>query len=138
MLGCDLPTPSPNASKCVRSIEIVDLNTTSDGSITKHFAPTIRYQASAPELRVLQQYIRERNQWTPTVFQSINCWFAHGTALRAQIDKRKHLIKLVHGILSTGKVLHCKDMIRNRCPACQQSMEDWQHIIRCSAMPRQT
>ena len=55
------------------------------------------------------------------------------------MDKRTYLIKLVHGILPTGKVLYCKDMIRNRCPAaCQQSMEDWQHIMRCIETPQQT
>ena len=107
---------------------------TPDGSITKNFAPTIRYQASAPEL---QKYIQERNKWTPQVFQYIN-WPAHRTSLRARIDKRTHLIKFVHGILPTGKVLHRKDTIRNRCPACKQIMEDWQHIMRCPAKNRQS
>ena len=113
----------------------IGLNT-SDGSITKNFAPTIRYRpASAPEL---QKYIQDRNKWNPhQVFQSVN-WPAHGTSFRARIDKRTHLIKLVHGILPTGKVLHRKDTIRNRCPTCQQIMEDWQHIMRCTAAPQQT
>ena len=112
----------------------VGLNT-SDGSITKRFAPTIRYQASAPEL---QRYIQERKKWSLHVFQSAK-WTAHGTAsLRARIEKRTHLIKLLHGILPTGKVLHRKDTIRNRCPACKQTMEDWQHIMRCNDKTRQT
>ena len=106
---------------------------TSDGSITKNFAQTIRYQASAPEL---QQYIQDQNKWNLQVFNSVN-WPAHGTSLRARIDKRTHLIKLVHGILPTGKVLHRKDTLRSRCPACQQIMEDWKHIMRCNASPRQ-
>jgi hypothetical protein len=104
---------------------------TPEGSITKQYAHTIQYQTSAPEI---QQYLMERSKWTHHTFQTIN-WPAHGSTLRARIDKRTHLTKLVHGsILPTGKVLHRKNMIRNRCPACQQSTEDWQHIMRC--LPR--
>jgi hypothetical protein len=105
---------------------------TPDGSVTKNYTSAIRYQASAPELH---QHIQERNQWTAQVFNYVN-WPAHGTSIRARTDKRTHLIKLIHGILPTGKVLHRKDMIRNRCPACQQSMEDWQHIMRCTSIQR--
>ena len=107
---------------------------TPEGSVTKKYAHTIRYQATAPEL---QKHIMERYKWTQHTFQTIN-WLAHGSALRVRIDKRTHLTKLVHGILPTGKVLHRKDMLRNQCPACRQSMEDWQHIMRCRSPPRQT
>ena len=105
-----------------------------EGSATKKYAHTIRYQAAAPALR---QHIMERNKWTDHTFQTIN-WPAHGSALRERIDKRTHLTKLVHGILPTGKVLHRKNMLRNQCPACQQCMEDWQHIMRCNSPARQT
>jgi hypothetical protein len=105
-----------------------------EGSATKKYAHTIRYQASVPALR---QHLMERNKWTDHTFQTIN-WPAHGSALRARIDKGTHFTKLVHGILPTGKVLHRKNMIRNRSPACQQCMEDWQHIMRCTSPARQT
>jgi hypothetical protein len=106
---------------------------TPEGSVTKKYAHAIRYQATAP---ALQKYIMERNHWTQHTFQTIN-WPAHGSALKARIDRRTHLTKLVHGILPTGKVLHRKNMLRNQCPACRQSVEDWQHIIRCGSTERQ-
>jgi hypothetical protein len=100
---------------------------TPKGSVTKKYAHMIRYQATAPDL---QKHIMERNKWTQHIFQTIN-WPAHGSTLKARIDRRTHLTKLVHGILPTGTVLHRKNMTRNQCPACRQSMEDCQHIIRC-------
>ena len=82
---------------------------TVEGSITKRIAATILHQATAP---ALIQQIRHRYQWTEHEFNSIN-WPAHGSALRGNMDKRTHLIKLVHGILPTGKQMYRKDQIRN-------------------------
>jgi hypothetical protein len=61
---------------------------------------------------------------------SIN-WKAHGASLRKDIQKRTHLIKLVHGILPTNAKLHRQDITQSRCPACGQGPETWQHILKC-------
>ena len=110
----------------------VYLNTV-EGSITKRIAVTVRFQATAP---ALIQHLRHRYQWTAYEFNSVN-WPAHGSALRGRMEKRTHLIKLVHGILPTGKHLHRKDNIRNRCVVCKTELEDWPHILRCSHSSRQ-
>ena len=102
----------------------VNLNT-ADGSITKRIAVTVGHQATAP---ALIQHIRHRYQWTEHEFNSVN-WSAHGSALRGRMEKRTHLIKLVHGILPTGKHLHRKDNICNRCVTCKTELEDWPHIL---------
>ena len=109
----------------------VYLNTTA-GSITKRIGVTVRYQATAP---ALIQHIRHRYKWSEYDFNSIN-WPAHGSALRGCTEKRTHLIKLVQGILPTGKHMHRKDNTRNRCVACKTDVEDWPHILRCSHSPR--
>ena len=106
---------------------------TTDGSITKQVGVTVRYQATAP---ALIHHIRHRYQWSEHEFHSVN-WPAHGSALRGRMEKRTHLIKLVHGILPTGKHLYRKDNTRNVCVACKTDVEDWPHILRCSHSPRQ-
>ena len=93
---------------------------TAKGSITKRIAAVVRYQATAP---ALIQKIRHRYHWTEQEFHTIN-WPAHGSALRGNMDKRTHLIKLIHGILHTGKKIYRKDPVRNRCVACKTELED--------------
>ena len=104
-----------------------------EGSITKRIAVTVQYQATAP---ALIQQIWHRYQWIKYEFNSVN-WPAHGSALRSRMEKRTHLIKLVHGILPTGKHMHCKDHIRNWCVTCKTNVEDRPHILRCSHGSRQ-
>ena len=106
---------------------------TAEGSITKIIAVTVRFQATAP---ALIKHIRHRYQLTEYEFNSVN-WSAHGSALRNRMGKRTHMVKLVNGILPTGKHMHRKDHIRNKCVACKTEVEDWPHIMRCTHGPQQ-
>jgi hypothetical protein len=102
------------------------------GTITSHYEAALRYHASAEPLR---QYMRDRNQWTQITFDTIN-WSSHGHCIRSNMQKRTHLIKLVHGILPTNSKLHRRDPIRSLCPGCKRATEDWCHIIKCTTPTR--
>ena len=72
-----------------------------------------------------------RYSWTPHIVAVVN-WDAHGKALRRHLNKRTHLVKLVHGLLPTNAKLHGFDPRRSKCPSCQ-CIESWQHILRCQS-----
>ena len=72
-----------------------------------------------------------RYSWTPQIVAVVN-WDAHGKALRRHLNKRTHLVKLVHGLLPTNAKLHGFDPRRSKCPSCQ-CIESWQHILRCQS-----
>ncbi|KAI2507020.1 hypothetical protein MHU86_7405 [Fragilaria crotonensis] len=99
------------------------------GTVTAHYDTALRYQATAPEL---QEHMRERYSWTAQTMSVIN-WTAHGKAMQRHINKRTHLVKLVHGLLPTNAKLHRGDPRRNRCPSCQVCPETWSHILRCTS-----
>ncbi|KAI2511572.1 hypothetical protein MHU86_2826 [Fragilaria crotonensis] len=98
------------------------------GTVTSHYETALRYHATAP---ALQSHMQERFSWTPQIMATIN-WDAHGRALRRHLDKRTHLVKLVHEILPTNSKLHRNNPRRNKCPCCP-NIENWQHILRCQS-----
>lgn len=100
------------------------------GSITSRYASAICYQATYGPLMA---HIQKNHAWSSHTTKTIN-WKAHGSALRARVNKRTHFVKLVHGrILPTAKQLHQHDAIRRLCPACLQATEDWwTHILKCT------
>ena len=100
---------------------------TPHGSMTKNYEAVMRYQATKPGLA---KYIQDRYAWSDRVMKNVN-WVAHGTILRKQFKRKSHYTKLVHGILPTGKQVHRRDPIRNKCPLCRDAVEDWQHILKC-------
>jgi hypothetical protein len=95
------------------------------GTITAHYDAAIRYQATAPALEEHMRY-----SWTAQTMSVIN-WNAHDKAMHRHLNKRTHLVKLVHGLLPTNARIHRQDTRRNRCPSCQRDPEYWQHILRC-------
>ena len=101
------------------------------GTITAHYDAAIRYQATAP---ALEEHMRERYAWTEQTMSVIN-WNAHGKAMHRHLNKRTHLVKLVHGLLPTNARIHRHDTRRHRCPSCQRDPESWQHILRCPSAP---
>ena len=104
-----------------------------NGTVTSHYESALRYhQATAEPLR---QHLQERNNWTPTVMDTIN-WKAHSTSIRNHMNRLTHVIKLVNGILPTNARLHRNDNIRNRYPSCRTEKEDWEHIFRCKTPAR--
>ena len=68
------------------------------GTITAHYDAAIRYQATAP---ALEEHMRVRYAWTAQTMSVIN-WNAHGKAMHRHLNKRTHLVKLVHGLLPTN------------------------------------
>lgn len=101
---------------------------TPHGTVTSHFATTIRHQATHTPLL---QHLQNKYGWTPAVSALIN-WKAHGSSLHSRIATRTHFVKLVHDILPTAKHLHRQDPIRSCCPCCSQAPEDWAHILTCT------
>jgi hypothetical protein len=106
---------------------------TPNGSVTSKFGVALRFQATYGPLL---QYIEDRQGWTPQVTQTIN-WKAHSTSLKKRVKHRTHYIKLIHGILPTGKQMFRADPVRSLCSACKTRCEDWSHILLCSATSRE-
>lgn len=103
-----------------------------DGTVTSSFAATLRHAYCGPPLL---EYIRTRNQWSAATVESIN-WQAHGSALRKQLPRRIHYIKLVHDILPTHSQQNRMDKGKRTCPCCQSPTEDRDHILRCPTAER--
>ena len=103
------------------------------GTVTSKYESALRVQASAQPLK---EHIRqERNHWSTATYESIN-WQDHGKSLRGHINRKTHLVKLVHGILPVNSKLHRDDPIRSLCPCCKVKKETWQHILQCEAALR--
>jgi exonuclease III len=106
---------------------------TPKGYMTKNYEAAMRYQATHPGL---SKHIQERYQWSDRVMQNVN-WSAHGSSLRKQLKRKTHYTKLVHGILPTCKNVYRRDFVRNKCPLCRDTVEDWEHILKCKHPSRQ-
>ena len=103
-----------------------------DGTVTSSFAATLRHAYCGPPLL---EYIRTRNKWSAATVASIN-WHAHGSALRKQLPRRIHYIKLVHDILPTNSQQNRMDKGKRTCPCCPSLKEDRDHILRCPSGER--
>ena len=59
-------------------------------------------------------------------------WKAHGAAINRTGISKTHITKLVHDILPTNDRVHKFNQIRpEKCPYCQVSVEDRDHVIHC-------
>jgi exonuclease III len=103
-----------------------------EGTITSSFATTLRHAYCGPPL---MEYIRTRNNWTEATLASVN-WQAHGSAIRKQLPRRLHYVKLVHDILPTHSRQNRIDKGKRTCPCCHHPKEDRDHILRCPARER--
>jgi hypothetical protein len=99
------------------------------GTVTAHYEAALRYQATAP---ALYDHMREQYSWTSQTMAAIN-WKAHGKALQQHLNRKTHLVKMVHGLLPTNWKCHRFDSLRNKCPSCQHCVERWQHILQCKS-----
>ena len=104
----------------------------STGSITAHFARTLRNAYCGPPLL---QHMMEKNHWSDATTTSIN-WEAHGSCLSKQLNRNCHYTKLVHDLLPTHSWLNKLDKGKRTCPQCDESREDRDHILRCPAVSR--
>ena len=103
-----------------------------DGTVTSSLAATLRHAYSGPPLL---EYVRTRNKWSEATIASIN-WQAHGSALRKQISRRRHYVKLVHDLLPTHSQANRMDKGKRTCPSCASLHEDRDHILRCPSAER--
>lgn len=103
------------------------------GTCTSHTPQALR---NAETHQPLAEYIRVRNQWTQSQYDSIN-WTALQYSIKRNNKKRIHYTKLVHDILPTNTVKFRHNIAAQKCPACTGCpQEDRDHIIRCSAHSR--
>ena len=103
-----------------------------EGTVTSSYAATIRHAYCGPPLL---EYIRIKNKWSEATVESIN-WTAHGSALRKQISRRRHYVKLVHDVLPTHSQQNRLDKGQRTCPCCPSTNEDRDHIMRCPSSDR--
>lgn len=98
-----------------------------EGTVTSSHAATLCHAYSGPPL---QEAVRIKNGWSEATVTSIN-WQAHGSALRKQMPRRNHYVKLVHDILPTHSFQNRMDTGKRTCPCCPSTHEDRDHILRC-------
>jgi hypothetical protein len=103
-----------------------------EGTVTSSLATNIRHAYCGPPLL---EYIQTQNKWSEAITASIN-WQAHGSALRKQIPRRCHYVKLVHDILPTHSQKNRMDKGKHTCPCCTSLQEDRDHILRCPSADR--
>jgi hypothetical protein len=103
-----------------------------EGTVTSSFAATLRHAYCGPPLL---EYIRTRNKWSEATLESIN-WPSHSSAIRKQLPRRLHYVKLVHDILPTNSRKNLLDNGTRTCPCCPSPHEDRDHILRCPAPDR--
>ena len=68
-----------------------------DGTITGNYDRHLQHEATA---KPLLAYIRDKNHWTPSIMNSIN-WVAHANALKKNLARKTHIVKLLHELLPT-------------------------------------
>jgi hypothetical protein len=70
-------------------------------TVTSRYGRTVQREALTP---AIQEYIMQRNAWTPATMDMIH-WEAHGQALSKNFIHRTFLVKLIHNKLPVGKTI---------------------------------
>ena len=97
-------------------------------TITYKLKPTLYYQATGPELKL---YIANKYGWDKDNVERVD-WKAHRAAINRTGISKTHITKLVHNILPTNDRVHKFNQIQpEKCPYCQVSVEDRDHVICC-------
>jgi hypothetical protein len=99
-----------------------------DGTVTGQYDQHLRHEATT---KPLLEYIRNKNQWTPSTMDSIH-WDAHAHALKKQSARRTHIVKLLHEMLPTTGQANKFDKGTRQCSVCPSRQEDRDHIICCN------
>ena len=97
-------------------------------TIHRNYKSAIR---DAAHSQPLIQRIVEKNCWLQTTPDLVD-WDAHRLAT-ANPQRRTHFVKLCHGYLPTGKLVHrYNPKYPDWCPLCKQPDEDHKHVLRCT------
>ena len=91
-----------------------------EGTVTSSHAATLRHAYSGPPLL---ESARIKNGWSASTVASID-WQVHGSALRKQMPRRIHYVKLVHDILPTHSFQNRMDTGKRLCLCCSSTHED--------------
>ena len=98
-----------------------------DGTITGKYDRHLQHEATT---KPLLEYIKDKNQWTPSIMDSIH-WAAHANALKKQSARKTHMVKLLHELLPTTGQANKFDNGKRQCPLCPYQNEDRDHILCC-------
>ncbi|KAI2507325.1 hypothetical protein MHU86_7161 [Fragilaria crotonensis] len=98
-----------------------------DGTVTGKYSTVLLHETSA---KPLLEYIRCKNEWSPSTLQYIN-WDAHTTALNRTHVSHTHMVKLLHRLIPTFAQANKFDGGTRRCVLCGSLGEDQFHILRC-------
>lgn len=96
---------------------------------TSQYPKQMPYHANAAPLR---SYILSKNHWSPHIFDSVH-WEAHGAASKKANKKRIYYTKLVFNLLLTHSRANKYDRGTRKCPNCDHSSENRDHILRCAS-----
>jgi hypothetical protein len=81
----------------------------------------------------IEQYYREKFQWTKQTFDSINWEVQHKVLKSFTPADQTRIVKFIHGWLPTQKRLHMEGEASSpRCPLCKDLLEDNLHLLCCS------
>lgn len=97
-------------------------------TVNSKYKQMIRYNTTE---QLLLSHIRKRNGWTDQVLNSVD-WQAHGRAISSQDNNKSTLIKLIHDILPTARMVNkYNPSIIPSCLSCNGPEEDRIHLLRC-------
>ena len=83
--------------------------------------------------KVLKKYIQKKYKWSKRIMESID-WEAHSAAIKSTSIVHQRIVKLLHEVLPTNKVMSYRE--RHRTPTCFRCTsgldETTDHMIQCS------
>jgi hypothetical protein len=102
-------------------------------AVTRLLCPSaLRWSAATHDM---EDYLKERNQWDQTQFESI-CWPAFSSARNTSVIPR-FIPKYCHRHLPVGVKAHRNNpKYSPSCPACGDPMETNEHFLMCKAQSR--
>ena len=88
----------------------------------------------------LIQHVAKSARWDPSAIDLVD-WNSHQRAINRAISNtklpEKFIIKFIHNILPTGKVVHrYKPYYNPGCPSCDHQCEDQSHLLICPTVKR--
>lgn len=107
-----------------------------EGTVTFNLKRELRL---ARTTKPMQEHLCKRNQWTETVFRTVD-WTAHGRALGRQQKHETTFVKLMNDVLPVGRIVHRYDKkYPPECPSCSDAPEETiDHLPCCHSSSRET